>query len=147
MDGMKRNARTFAASNHRIGAAQMNRTLVAACIALALVSGFAGGVASRIWNAPPVFAQEFAHPKNVSSQSFILVNPAGDRRGLLTQSRDGSVVLRLYDEHGVGRIEMGIPASGAKQPPTQPDIRILSPEGRITWSANGGMLPLGKDIY
>lgn len=53
----------------------MNRTLVAAFLAVALVAGAAGGLASRFWNAPSVFAQE--SPKSVSAQSFIF----GEQRG------------------------------------------------------------------
>lgn len=123
----------------------MNRTLVAFFLAVALVAGAAGGLASRFWNAPPVFAQE--SPKSVSAQSFILVNSAGERRGILNVTRDGSVLLRLYDDGGTPRIEMGIPAAGTNITPGYPDIRLLGPDGRTTWSAHGGVLPLRKDAY
>jgi hypothetical protein len=108
----------------------MNRTMLATCIILATICGFAGGLASKLWNASPVFAQERLHPKSVSAESFVLVNAAGDKRGVLSVGRDGSAVLRLYDTSGMPRIELD-----AKFSTGEPEVRILAQDGQTAWSA------------
>jgi hypothetical protein len=119
----------------------MNRTMLATCLILATICGFAGGLASKMWNASPVFAQERLHPKIVSAESFVLVNAAGERRGVLSVGRDGSAVLRLYDDAGgKPRIELGTKFSSG-----EPEIRILAQDGRTTWSATSELVqPLVK---
>ena len=119
----------------------MNRTSVALSIVMAVVAGFTGGFTARLWNVPPVHAQESMHPKALSAESFVLVNDAGEKRGEIGLSPDGSAILKLYDGRGKARIEMGIYASA------RPEIRLLGPGGkRIIWSAPGDpqVVPAGK---
>ena len=129
----------------------MHRTLVALFIATAVISGVCGGVAARLWTAPPVFAQEVIPQKVFTAKSFVLVNDAGERRAILSLARDGSAALRLYDDKGMPRIEIGNFHSDPKflDRPEGPDIRIRNADGRIVWTAlSGGDLfkPLGKGI-
>jgi hypothetical protein len=76
------------------------------------------------------------------------VDDLGQRRGNLSLSRDGSVTLRLYDENGRERIEIGDGSVLNRKSERVFDIRILDPDGRVAWSAMGGtsLLPLGKEI-
>src|ERR1043166_5356940 len=104
----------------------MNRTLVALFMATAIVAGVCGGVAARLWTPSPVFAQEVIPQKVFTAKSFVLVNDAGERRGILSIARDGSAALRLYDEKGMPRIEIGNFHSDPKflNREEGPDIRI-----------------------
>jgi hypothetical protein len=128
----------------------MNRKLAGLFIATPMIAGFAGGVASRLWTPGPVFAQEQLHPAVLSAKSFTLVDNLGQRRGSLSLTRDGSVTLRLYDENGRERIDVGnaSPAVSNRNSGRLFDIRILDPDGHVAWSAMGGtsLLPLGKEI-
>jgi hypothetical protein len=126
----------------------MNRKLAGLFIAMAMIAGFAGGFAPRLWTPGPVFAQERMNPTVLSAKSFALVDDLGQRRGNLSLSRDGSVTLRLYDENGRERIEIGDGSVLNRKSERLFDIRILDPDGRVAWSAMGGtsLLPLGKEI-
>jgi hypothetical protein len=129
----------------------MSRTLVALFIATAVIAGVCGGVAARLWTAPPVFAQEVIPQKVFTAKSFVLVNDAGERRAILSLARDGSAVFRLYDEKRMPRIEIGNFHYDPKalNQPEGPDIRIRNSDGRIVWTALGGedlFKPLGKGI-
>ena len=119
----------------------MNKTLVGLFIATAVVAGFAGGLAARYWTVTPVFAQNVMPVPVLNAKSFVLMNDAGERRGILTLSRDGSARLRLYDEQGKPRLEMGSFVNSNVREGDEFDVRILSPEGRLVWSAQGGNSP------
>jgi len=127
----------------------MNRKLAGLFVATAMIAGFAGGIAARLWTPGPVFAQERLNPAVLSAKSFALVDNLGQRRGSLSLARDGSVTLRLYDENGRERIEIGDSSLAVPRKTDRSfDIRILDADGRVAWSAMGGasMLPLGKEI-
>ena len=129
----------------------MNRTLIALFLATAIIAGVCGGVAVRLWTAPPVFAQEVIPQKVFTAKSFVLVNDAGERRAILNVGRDGSAAFRLYDDKGMPRIEIGNfrYATNPLNRPEGPDIRIRNSDGRIVWTALSGedmFKPLGKGI-
>jgi hypothetical protein len=128
----------------------MNRKLAGLFIATAIIAGYAGGVAARLWTPGPVFAQERLNPAVLTAASFALVDNSGQRRGSLSLTRDGSVTLRLYDENGRQRIDVGNASPGVSNRNSGGlfDIRILDPDGHVAWSAMGGasLLPLGKEI-
>ena len=128
----------------------MNRKLAGLFIAMAIIAGFAGGMVARLWTPRPVFAQEQMHPSVLSARSFVLVDNSGQRRGSLSLMRDGSVSLRLYDENGRERIDIGnaSPAVSNRNSGPSFDVRILDPDGHVAWSAMRGtsLLPLGKEI-
>ena len=70
-------------------------------IGLSLAAGLLGGILSHYITAKPVFAQaQIAPPKEISAQSFILVNDKGTPFGVFGFGADGSATIRLRDQSG-----------------------------------------------
>jgi|SRR5579872_982944 len=126
----------------------MNRKLFGLLLLTAVLGGIVGAVTVRLWAPRTAFAQEQMGPAVISAKSFVLVNDSGQRRGVFSLTRDGSAMLRLYDENGKVRVEVGnsSPAFSNRKFEKLFDVRILDPDGRVAWSAEGdaGLLPLGK---
>ena len=70
-------------------------------LTMALAAGLFGGLLSRYVTPSPVYAQfqNFA-PKEVRSQSFVLVNKQGATLGRIGFDRDGKPNITLFDENG-----------------------------------------------
>jgi len=70
-------------------------------LALALVSGLVGGVASRYLTPPSVEAQSPAPPAaEVRARSFLLVNDKGAVVGKFSAEPAGRPAIRLFDATG-----------------------------------------------
>ena len=76
----------------------MNRNLN---IGLSLAAGLLGGILSQYVSGKSVFAQtQVVPPKEISAQSFILVNDKGSPFGVFGFDADGSAIIRLQDRSG-----------------------------------------------
>lgn len=69
--------------------------------ALSLAAGLLGGILSHYVPVKSVLAQNQAiSPKEVSAQSFLLVNDKGIPFGLFGFDADGNAIIRLQDRSG-----------------------------------------------
>lgn len=76
----------------------MNRNLH---IGLSLAAGLLGGMLSHCIAGRPVLAQAPAvPPKEISAQSFILVNDKGSPFGVFAFDPAGNAIIRLQDRSG-----------------------------------------------
>lgn len=76
----------------------MNRKLN---LALSLAAGLIGGILSHYIPAKSVLAQNQAiPPKEVSAQSFLLVNDRGVPFGMFGFDANGNAIIRLQDSSG-----------------------------------------------
>jgi len=70
-------------------------------IGLSLAAGLLGGMLSHYITAKPVLAQsQIAPTKEISAQTFILVNDKGTPFGVFGFDADGSATIRLQDQSG-----------------------------------------------
>ena len=68
---------------------------------LSLAAGLLGGILSHYVTAKPVLAQaQVVPPKEISAQTFILVDEKGVPLGLFGFDADGSATIRLQDRSG-----------------------------------------------
>lgn len=70
-----------------------------------------------------------AAPDGVRSDSFVLVDGAGEVRAALTMARDSAVGLTLHDPEGRIRLIAGVNSDGS------PFIRMLNEFGNAVWRA------------
>jgi hypothetical protein len=76
----------------------MNRNLN---LVLALAAGLLGGLISRYISPVAVLAQtQTPVPREIRSQSFVLVNAQGVAMGLMGFDPQGRPVMKLVDERG-----------------------------------------------
>lgn len=61
--------------------------------------------------------------KVVEAEQFVLLDPAGKPRGMLSVSPDGSAGLALVDKDGKPRAELGVEADG------RPGLVLKDPDG------------------
>lgn len=70
-------------------------------VALALIAGFLGGLASRSWSPAPVYAQApAAPPAELRAQKFVLVDENGVARGVFGLEANGSPAVEVADAKG-----------------------------------------------
>jgi hypothetical protein len=70
-------------------------------LGLSLAAGLLGGVLSHYIVAKPVLAQsQVVSPKEISAQTFVLVNDKGIPFGVFGFDADGGATIRLQDQSG-----------------------------------------------
>src|SRR5690242_7201059 len=101
-------------------------------VGIGLIAGLLGGVLSSWFlGGAPVFAQK-APPqektppqeKVLQAERFVVVDPAGKLRAVLSVAADDSFSLRLYDAAGKQRLALGILADGS------PSLVLKDPAGK-----------------
>jgi len=72
-------------------------------VGIGLIAGLMGSVvANWFLVGAPVFAQKAPqHEKVLQAEHFVVVDPAGKLRAILSLAADDSLSLRLYDQAGV----------------------------------------------